>query len=190
MIDNEYVYWLLIGIVLLVLYMFATKDNPYIRIRDRPQPILSKRKVINWYAWRGPFFMEDFTGDGLTDDLYNKKRELVPTNKKCTIPKYNSKNGPAIKCHQRAKALCKVGDLNSEDWWRNEYQNCSYKMRGPNWATGDWGNYRQCTNNNLSEPKNLQCQCQGRTCETCNPIQRLSQVCYVKQYRDCLKDYQ
>ena len=45
---------------LFLTYLFATHDSPYIPIRKREQPYKSKRKLINFYAWRGPMFVEDF----------------------------------------------------------------------------------------------------------------------------------
>lgn len=45
-----------------VVYLFATADAPYAWKRDEPADWRAKRQSINYYAWRGPMFTEDFAG--------------------------------------------------------------------------------------------------------------------------------
>jgi hypothetical protein len=266
MVRNETI--LIVLTVALLLYLFATRNAPYVNIRDRDQPIKSKKKIVNWFGFRGPFFIEDFAGDvkvknhseinpisqiyddnrdpfyngqyspideiygthpntvirkegwkekvncsrgsspnkancsrgsspnkancpmtGHMHTLYNKNRELVPTNKQCEIPKYNTGNKKAEKCHRFAKQKCRIPELTSKLYWQNEFHNDVYTLRGPSFTSDgkvDLGNYRQVTNNNLDAPNNLKCQCYGRTCETCPDNERISQGCYAVNYGRCL----
>ena len=54
--------WILAATAALLIYIFAKADDEYVFIQDRPKPWVPKRKSINYYAWRGPFFVEDFAG--------------------------------------------------------------------------------------------------------------------------------
>ena len=58
---------LLIAVMTLLIYLFATKDNPYVPINEREKPWRSKRRVINYYGWKGPMFIEDFNGSSKCD---------------------------------------------------------------------------------------------------------------------------
>lgn len=46
----------------LLVYLFAKADDEYVFLKDRPKEWVPKRQSINYYAWRGPFFVEDFAG--------------------------------------------------------------------------------------------------------------------------------
>lgn len=72
---------ILIAAVALVVYMFATADNQYVMLKDRPKPWVPKRKSINYYAWRGPFFVEDFHGGaGNTSEAANSPQNTADCN--------------------------------------------------------------------------------------------------------------
>lgn len=167
---------LLIAVVILIVYLFATKDNPYVPINERVTPWKSKRRVINYHGWKGPMFIEDFTN---TDNSpkYNKSKEM---------------------CHRFAKNKCITPTLTSEQDWYNEYWNSTYKMtgpsdqgslcRGPNWKKGDPGNYRQVTNNNLDPSNNLKCQARSTNKDFCHPCDKVSPKCYVHTLNKCLDE--
>ena len=53
---------LLFSVFGLLLYLFATKDDPFIPSHLIPKKGRTKSGIINWYAWRGPMFVEDFDG--------------------------------------------------------------------------------------------------------------------------------
>ena len=90
-------------------------------------------------------------------------------------------------CQEQAMKSCRVPSLTSEHSWRNEYQNCSYWMRGPNPLHGDLGNYAQCTNNNLDTPNQLKCVVNGRwDMDTCPQVDRVSPVCFKWNYNQCM----
>lgn len=176
---------LLIAVSALIIYLFATKDNPYVPIKDRPEPWTSKRKVINYYGWKGPMFTEDFKGGNECDsecvqtlEQENPLKENVPVSRPnpylntpgsepCVVPRFNPKNKIMQYCHRAAADRCRQRTLTSAEDWANEYHNDTYKMTGtsdqgglcrpPNWRFGDPGNYRQSTNNNLDAPNNLKC---------------------------------
>ena len=175
---------LIIAVSALLIYLFATKDNPYVPINERPKPWKSKRRVINYYGWKGPMFIEDFDGGcnpkcvSNTLEQENPLMENVPVSrpnpyinspgsKPCVVPKYNTNNKAMKYCHRVARDKCRTPTLTSEQDWYNEYHNSTYKMTGPkdegslcrppNWRLGDPGNYRQATNNNLDAPSNLKC---------------------------------
>lgn len=174
---------LIIGVMCLIVYLFATKDNPYIPINERPQPVKSKKSVINYYGWKGPMFVEDFNGNAKpcckqTLEQENPLMENVPVSRPnpylnppnsepCDVPKYNNNNEVMKYCHRAAANKCRQRTLTSAEDWANEYHNSTYKMAGPsdqgslcrppNWRLGDPGNYRQATNNNLDAPNNLKC---------------------------------
>ena len=138
---------LVLAVIALVIYLFATKDNPYVPINERPQVWKSDRKVINYYGWKGPMFIEDF--HNFSKDFHNFSEKT----------KHNTSSKMKY-CHRMAKNKCRVPTLTSEQDWRNEYWNSTYKMTGPsdqgslckppNWKLGDPGNFRQATNNHLS----------------------------------------
>ena len=87
-----------------------------------------------------------------------------------------------------ASPFCRVPPLTSELSWKNEYWNSTYKMRGPNERTGDPGNYKQTTNNNLDNPNHLKCVNQGRwDGDTCSPTNLVSNVCYKKHLDQCMR---
>jgi len=194
----------------LLIYLFATKDNPYVPINERPKPWKSKRRVINYYGWKGPMFIEDFS-NFTTDNPYN---ETVPVSRPnpyinphdssgCVVPKYNTNNEVMKYCHRAARDKCRTPTLTSEQDWYNEYHNSTYKMTGPsdkgslcrspNWRLGDPGNFRQATNNNLDAPNNLKCggaegSARGRNKEFCAPRDRVSPVCYTENLNMCLDE--
>jgi len=52
------------GIFALLVYLFATRDSPFIPDKLKPHKQFSKQDVINWNAWRGGMFTEDFADGG------------------------------------------------------------------------------------------------------------------------------
>lgn len=203
----------------LLIYLFSTKDNPYVPINERPKPWKSKRRVINYYGWKGPMFIEDFDGnsgncatpvDGeWAQDPENPYNETVPVSRPnpyinspgspgCVVPKYNTNNKMMKYCHRAARDKCRTRTLTSEQDWRNEYHNSTYKMtgpsdkgslcRGPNWRLGDPGNFRQATNNNLDSPNNLKCQARSTNKDFCHPRDKVSPVCYAENLNACLDE--
>ena len=61
---------ILAAVAALLIYLFANADNEYVFIKDRPKEWIPKRKSINYYAWRGPMFVEDFAnGESPTDEF-------------------------------------------------------------------------------------------------------------------------
>lgn len=95
-------------------------------------------------------------------------------------------------CHKYAMSYCR--QPNSEETaqksWENKYFNCSYIMRGPNPATGDLGNYKQCTNNNLDAANQLKCIGQGvLDADTCSPEHLVSHVCYKQNLDQCMRGF-
>lgn len=105
---------LLLAVSGLLLYLLATKDNEYIPIRDRPQSLVTRRNVINYYGWKGPMFIDDFAGgiggvgdkcgisagcdatndgpNGCSGDPDNPLQELVPVSR--PNPYLNSPGSP------------------------------------------------------------------------------------------------
>jgi len=206
---------LLIFTSALLIYLFATKDNPYVPIKDRPVEWKSNRKVINYYGWKGPMFIEDFKGGCVqTLEQENPLKENVPVSRPnpylsspdsepCVIPRFNTDNKMMKYCHRAAADKCRQRTLTSAEDWANEYHNDTYKMTGPsdqgslcrppNWRLGDPGNYRQSTNNNLDAPNNLTCggaegSARGRNKEFCAPKTKISPVCYVRNLNECLDE--
>jgi len=176
---------LLIAVSALVIYLFATKDTVYVPLREKPQPTKSKKNVINYYAWKGPFFTEDFQN---FQPPNNRLNELVPTGKTCCeIPKYNMHNEDVKECHRYASDYCRIPSLTAENCWRNEWWNCTYRMRPPNPKTGDPGNYAQCTNNNLDTPNNLKSQCHPYFMDYSHPRDKISPKCYANTMKACLE---
>jgi hypothetical protein len=51
---------LLITASAFLIYLFATQDGEYVPIAERPQRQTFGRNVINYYGWKGPFFIDDF----------------------------------------------------------------------------------------------------------------------------------
>ena len=186
----------------LVIYLLATKDNEYIPIKEREPEWKSNRNVINYWGWRGPMFIDDFT-NFTTDNPY---RENVPVSRpnpylvesipSGTVPMFDSDNDAKRKCHRMAKAKCVTDVLTSENDFRNEYHNSTYWMRGPSdkgslchkpdWSVGDPGNFRQATNNNLDAPNNLTCQGRSVMGDYCDCDDKVSPQCYVKEMEKCL----
>lgn len=148
---------------LLLVYIFANKDNPYIPLARREQPYQSKRQIINWFGFKGPMFVE-----GFADFL---PPQMSPD------PYYND-------CNQLGFDKCKVNPLTSEISWRNQYYNYPYRMKGP--TCNDLGNFAQTTNNNLDSPNHLKCVMNGRWgLETCRDEDRISPACYQQKYNVC-----
>ena len=223
--------YLLLSAILFIVYIFATKDNPYIPIAKRPKPLGSKREIINWYAWKGPMFIEDFKGQSSEseaispeqqpslkecDNCPNKPFVCSHKGSKCSVNfvaptlSDNPTNLPSdpVRCcqenelqrqkHSRDFQVCNREAMNScrtppsketsQHSWENKYFNCSYVMRGPNWKTGDLGNYTQCTNNNLDVPNQLKCVGLGRIdADTCSPTHLVSHVCYKDKVDQCMQ---
>lgn len=232
----------------LVIYLMATQSQEYVPIRERPKRRTFGRNVINYYGWKGPFFIDDFAkfeedakavidrrkrvplgkeptapkdfsgtsaagnapvstpslaagiveGFGTFKPPENSLNEVVPVWREngCVLPKYNTKNVDAIKCHKKAMLKCRVPFHTAEDGWRNEYHPDTYKMRGPsdegelcrppNPFNGDPGNFRQTTNNTLDVANNIKCNARSRYMDYCDPLERVSQYCYAKTYSDCV----
>lgn len=175
--------YLLVSVILLLAYLFATHDSPYIPIRKRPKPIGSKRQIINWYAWRGPMFVEDFENPtNLPSDPSSCKGNAYQAEKR---KKYRKDYED---CNRFAMSWCRVPPLTSQQSWEQEYHNCSYWMRGPNELTGDPGNFKQCTNNNLDNPNHLKFVNQGRwDGDTTHPTSMASNVCYKRNLDQCMR---
>lgn len=176
--------WLLISVIMLLAYLFATHDAPYIPLRKREQPLGTKRKIINWYAWRGPMFVEDF----------ENPTALPSDAKSCKGVDHQSfqrekRDRDFADCHKYAMSHCRTPSFTSEQSYRNEYWNCAYWMRGPNEITGDAGNYKQCTNNNLDSPNQLACKNNRWDGDTCNPKKRVSPVCYKRNLDQCMRSF-
>lgn len=174
---------LLVGLAALLVYLFATRDNDYIPIADRPQDLESKRQSINYYGWRGPMFVEDFTN---FSGANNPKEQLVPVVRcgvtpdgkdDCDIPKYNRNVPGMLDRHQQASEQCQLPDtLTSEESWRNEYHNSVYRLGGPD-------GYRQVTNNNLSAPNNLKAaQMKSVMGDWFDPKDKISPWCYAQSF--------
>lgn len=51
---------ILIAASALVIYLTVTQDGEYVPIKERPKRKTFARNVINYYGWRGPFFIDDF----------------------------------------------------------------------------------------------------------------------------------
>jgi hypothetical protein len=51
---------LLIAASALVIYLTVTQDGEYVPIAERPRRKTFGRNVINYYGWKGPFFIDDF----------------------------------------------------------------------------------------------------------------------------------
>lgn len=55
---------LLFGLFGLIIYLLATNDDPFIPSRLIPKKEKAKSGIINWYAWKGPMFVEGFNDFG------------------------------------------------------------------------------------------------------------------------------
>ena len=176
-----------VGLFALIVYLFANADNEYIFLRDRPQPWEPKRKSINYYAWRGPMFVEDFQD---FEGENNPKQEIVPTCGSCTIPKYNHNGANACEetaCHRWARDQCRIRTQTAEDGWRHEYWNSTYRMRPP--TKNDPGNFAQVTNNNLDAPNNLvSAQMRSWMGDWFDPRDKVSPWCYANNLKDCRRE--
>jgi hypothetical protein len=180
--------FVIIAVVALVVYLFATADNQYIFQRDRPKPWESKRQSINYYAWRGPMFVEDF---GNFEGDNNPKAEIVPTCHSCAIPTYNTSVPEAKKCNRYAMDQCRIKTQTAEDGWRHEYWNSQHKMEGPSDGLakklGGPGSFKQVTNNNLSAPNNLAAaQMRSRMGDWFDDCDKVSPWCYALEYNRCM----
>lgn len=169
---------LVVGLILLMVYLFATNDNQYVMIADRPKPWESQRQSINNYAWRGPMFVEDFrnfTGDN------NPLNEVTPTGACCKVPKYNKNVDGALECNELALNSCRIPTLTAEESWRNEYHNSPYNLsRNPK------KNFSQITNNNLSAANNLKsAQMRSVMGDWFDPKDKISPWCYAETYDNC-----
>ena len=131
-----------------------------------------KKRVINYYGWKGPMFIEDFNGsptDGGCDpkcaqtlEQENPLMENVPVSrpnpyintpgsKACVVPKYNTGNDVMKYCHRAAANKCRQRTLTSAEDWANEYHNDTYKMTGPS----DQGSLCRPPNWRLGDPGNF-----------------------------------
>jgi hypothetical protein len=197
---------LLLSVFALLVYLFATKDKPYIPAKSVNTK--SKQDVINWPAWRGEMFVEDFNGSSFTpvpDDVdicpptldsppndamfegfgnYMLPLDIIRQDKGGLLP-LTKEHKITLNDHLDAYGKCITSKLStSEKAYQNEYHNCSYKMMPPNKETGDLGNFKQCTNNNLDAPNNLRFKSQGRwDYDITNPCDRVSHVCYAKNLK-------
>lgn len=190
----------IIAVSALVIYMFATKDNQYVFIRDRPVQPPSKRQSINYYAWQGPFFVENSMPlEGTVENFNNfsgsnnPKNEVVPTCHPCEIPKYNMNNPKAKKCHKFAMNQCRVRTQTSEMGWKNEYWNSQHRMEGPSDGLsrklGGPGNFAQTTNNNLDFPNNLpSAQMRSVMGDWFADEDKVSPFCYAETYKACMME--
>lgn len=146
----------------LVVYMFATKDNEYVFLKDREKPWQSKRQSINYYAWRGPMFTEDFK---------------------------NIDESKVQQCHIKAMNQCRVRTQTAEQGWRNEYWNSPHLEHGPERSkVGGPNNFAQITNNNLDAPNNLpSAQMRSVMGDWFNDADKVSPYCYALTYKQCMK---
>lgn len=175
----------------LIIWLLITKDDNWVPLSQRPQEKKSKKSVINYYAWKGPMFVEDFTN--FTCD--NPNKEIVPVSRNI-IKQQNITKEQQQKCHEVAMNNCNVDTLTAEQDWREEYWNSTYKMTGPSdkgdlcrkpdWSKGDPGNFLQATNNNLDAPNNLTCQARSINKDYCDTRDKVSPYCYKKTYEKCL----
>lgn len=214
--------YLLVVAILFVAYMFATHDDPYIPINQRPKPYTSKRQLISWFAFRGPMFIEDFECTHSAQTSQKNKCLSCDARNKSTDAKYNDNiyigstysdnpmnlpSDPAEccaentmkkqkrmkdfeKCNQYAMSNSREppAEETSQKSWENKYFNYPYVMRGPNYKTGDLGNYKQCTNNNLDDPNQLKCVGLGRIdADTCSVPHLVSHYDYKKNLDSCMK---
>lgn len=51
---------LLIAVSALIIYLTVTQDGEYVPLNERPKRKTFSRNVINYYGWKGPFFIDDF----------------------------------------------------------------------------------------------------------------------------------
>ena len=66
---------LLVVVSALVIYLTITKDGEYVPIAERPQRKTFGRNVINYYGWKGPFFIDDFAKfEEDAQELIDKRR--------------------------------------------------------------------------------------------------------------------
>ena len=225
--------YLLVIVIFLIAYIFSTRDDPYIPIRKRKVEAPTKRRIINWYSWRGPMFIEDFDGseywkqnggdnsqiqeyvqsgnlphkklgtcsDREHDNIYmghilSDNPMALPSDPEGCCKENEYKKQKHLKdlkdCHRYAMSYCR--QPNSEETaqksWENKYFNCSFVMRGPNSETGDLGNYKQCTNNNLDAANQLKCIGQGvLDADTCSPEHLVSHVCYKQNLDQCMRGF-
>lgn len=215
--EDIYVYEIIIiGIVSsFLIYLLATKDDNWVPFRERPSETKSKKSVINYHAWRGPMFIEDFTN--FTSD--NPNEENVPVLHPITEttqssydiqdqylgdivglelqkdPNRTKQLEKKLKCHRKAMGQCRTDTLTAEEDWRNEHWNSPYWMRGPsdkgdlchapNWRKNDPGNFKQATNNNLDTPNNLTCQARSIMKDYCDPVDKVLPHCYKKTFDQC-----
>jgi hypothetical protein len=179
---------LMVVTIALMVYLFATTDNQYVFIKDRPVPWESKRQSINYYAWRGPMFAEEFRN---FEGANNPKDELVPTCHSCEIPKYNSAVPKSKSCHTAARNQCRVRTQTAEEGWRHEYSNSPYKIHGLFGADrklGGPGNFAQVSNNNLDAPNNLtSVQMRSWMGDWFDDRDKTSPWCYTETYKQCMK---
>jgi hypothetical protein len=198
---------LLVLTFFMLIYLFATKDQPFAPVKNTDTK--SKQDVINWFAWRGPMFVEDFNGspfiplEDAEDEVCAKSRmsppnaamfegfgnhmlplEIIKQDKGGFLPLAYD-NPISLKDHLETYKKCTTSKLStSEKAYRNEYHNCSYKMMPPNKKTKDLGNFKQCTNNNLDAPNNLKFKSLGRwDYDVTMPDDRVSQACYAKNLK-------
>lgn len=202
--------YLLVAVILFVVYIFATNDDPYIPIAKREKKIGSKRKIINWYSWRGPMFIEDFTNSDFEGSdrscAYKSDKNLNFTcgeeypgiigtgDQVCNVDKchkHQKYNQDFLECSEIAmfKSRTPPSTLTSADSWDNDYHNDTHRMRPPNPITGDLGNFKQVTNNNLDAPNQIKCVNKGRwDGDTCSPEHLVSKVCYKAQLDKCMRN--
>jgi|JI10StandDraft_1071094.scaffolds.fasta_scaffold105935_4 hypothetical protein len=167
----------------LIIYLFTRRDSgEYVKVADREanrwEP---KRQSINYYAFRGPFFVEDFTNFNAEN---NPKQDIAPTSdcppNECDIPKYNKHTMGVLDCHQDVSKCCTVDTLTAEQSWRNEYHNSPYRLGGPD-------GYSQAVNNNLSAPNNLKAaQMKSVMGDWFDPKDKISPWCYAESMKPCL----
>lgn len=175
---------IVVALVALMVYMFATADNQYIFLRDRPTPWESKRQSINYYAWRGPMFTEDF---GNFEGANNPKEELVPSCHVCEIPKYNATMPGVKQCHRLAMNQCRVRTQTAEQGWKHEYWNSPHRIH-PN-LPGSPDNFAQVTNNNLDAPNNLpSAQMRSWMGDWFDDCDKVSPWCYATTYKQCTEE--
>jgi len=226
---NVTVFLLLLAVFLLMVYLFATKDNPFIPNILKVRDTTSKQDVINWWGWRGPMFTEDFAvtsttadndfgdigvknGAGVLSNLMNytesDQRDTTRNNEPFVPsesdtfqlaldgfgkPVTEHLSDAAIKyandkrqCHLESYGKCgNSNQATSERKYKNEFWNCSYRMKAP--KGNDLGNFKQCTNNNLRSPNQLKCASLGRwDFDTCEPSDQVSHVCYDRNFKKCM----
>lgn len=83
---------LLIVVSALVIYLIVTQE--YVPIRERPQRKTFGRDVINYYGWKGPFFIDDFAKFESDAKAAVDERRAIPLGQVETFGNFFGPNNP------------------------------------------------------------------------------------------------